>query len=113
MSLILADSKEKSYLLNLFDTPGHPNFSDEMLCALRISDGAIVVVDAIEGVMIGTERMLKYLVSENIAITVFVNKIDRLILELKLPPADAYLKIKHTLEEINGIIIQAAPQNAD
>ena len=62
MSLILANSQEKSYLVNLFDTPGHPNFSDETLCALRICDGAIVVVDAIEGVMIGTERMLKYLV---------------------------------------------------
>ena len=62
MSLILADSKDKSYLVNIFDTPGHPNFSDETLCALRISDGAIVVVDAIEGVMIGTERMIKYLV---------------------------------------------------
>lgn len=110
MSLVLQDSKHKSYLLNLFDTPGHPNFSDEALSALRISDGAIVVVDAIEGVMIGTQRLIHYLVKENIAITVLVNKIDRLVLELKLPPADAYLKIKHTLEEINGIIAMASPQ---
>lgn len=61
-------------------------------------------MDAVEGVMIGTERWLQYLVQENIAITIVINKIDRLILELRLPPADAYLKIKHTLEEINGII---------
>ena len=61
-------------------------------------------VDAVEGVMIGTERWLQYLVQENIAVTFVINKIDRLILELRLPPADAYLKIKHTLEEINGII---------
>ncbi len=46
----------------------------------------------------------RYCVKENISITVVISKMDRLILELKLPPADAYLKIKHTLEEINGII---------
>lgn len=54
--------------------------------------------------MLGTEKIIKYLVQENIAITIVINKIDRLILELRLPPSDAYLKIKHTLEEINGII---------
>lgn len=61
-------------------------------------------VDAVEGVMLGTEKTIRYCVQENIAITVIINKVDRLILELRLPPADAYLKIKHTLEEINGII---------
>lgn len=55
--------------------------------------------------MSGTEEVIKYLVKENITITVLINKIDRLILELKLPPADAYLKIKHTLEEVNSIIV--------
>lgn len=64
--------------------------------------------------MLGTERWIQYLVQENIAITVVINKIDRLILELRLPPADAYLKIKHTLEEINGIIssVNLNPENA-
>jgi U5 small nuclear ribonucleoprotein component len=52
MSLILGDSKDKSYLINLFDTPGHPNFSDEVCAALRVCDGAILVVDCVEGVMI-------------------------------------------------------------
>ena len=72
-------------------------------------------MDAVEGVMIGTERWLQYLVQENIAVTIVINKIDRLILELRLPPADAYLKIKHTLEEINGIIssVNLSPENAE
>lgn len=107
MSLILSDSRDKSYLLNLFDAPGHPNFTDEFCCASRISDGALLVVDAVEGVMMGTENAIKYLVHEKMAITVLINKIDRLILELRLPPIDAYLKIRHTLEEINGIIINS------
>lgn len=104
MSLLLPDSNGKNYLMNIYDTPGHVNFTDEVCCALRISDGAIVVVDAVEGVMMGTEKTIKYLVQQKIPITIFINKIDRLILELKLPPDDAYLKIKYTLEEINGII---------
>jgi len=59
MSLVLGDSKEKSYLINLFDTPGHPNFSDEMCSALRVCDGAILVVDCVEGVMMQTEHIIK------------------------------------------------------
>jgi Translation elongation factors (GTPases) len=70
MSLVLPDSRGKSYLINLYDTPGHPNFSDEMCSALRICDGALVVVDIIEGVMLGTEAILKYLVQENIAVRI-------------------------------------------
>ena len=59
MSFVLGDSKEKSYLINLFDTPGHPNFSDEMCSALRVCDGAILVVDCVEGVMMQTEHIIK------------------------------------------------------
>ena len=90
MSLVLADSKEKSYLLNIMDTPGHPNFIDEVSCALRISDGAVLVVDVVEGVMVNTERLLKIIVRENLSLCIILNKIDRLPLEMKIPPADAY-----------------------
>lgn len=62
MTMVIPDSKGKDYVLNAFDTPGHVNFSDEMCCALRISDGAVLVVDAVEGVMLGTERTIKYCV---------------------------------------------------
>jgi len=104
ISLVLPDTKSKSYLINIFDTPGHPNFTGEMCSALRACDGVILVVDVVEGVMMGTEEIIKYLVQEKIKITVAINKIDRLILEMKIPPADAYLKIKHTIESINGVI---------
>jgi len=104
ITLVLPDVNDKSYLINFFDCPGHPNFWGEMCSAIRICDGAILVVDAIEGVMMGTEEIIKYLIREDIAITVVINKIDRLILEMKIPPQDAYLKIKHTIEEINNVI---------
>lgn len=73
MSLILSDSRDKSYLLNLFDAPGHPNFTDEFCCAARISDGALLVVDCVEGVMMGTENIIKYLVHEKIAVSLKVS----------------------------------------
>ena len=52
MSLVLEDSNSKSYLCNIMDTPGHVNFSDEMTAALRLADGAVLIVDAAEGVMV-------------------------------------------------------------
>lgn len=94
----------KSFLMNFFDTPGHVNFSDEVTAALRLCDGAILFIDAAEGVMLNTERLLKHALQENLNIAVCINKIDRLILELKLPPLDAYYKIRYILDEVNGII---------
>ncbi|KAJ3198674.1 hypothetical protein HDU82_001139, partial [Entophlyctis luteolus] len=106
MSLILQDLKGKSWLINLMDTPGHVNFSDEVTAAIRISDGAVLVVDVVEGVMVGTEKLIRHCVAERIPITLVVNKLDRLILELKLPPVDAYFKLKHTIEEVNSVMSQ-------
>lgn len=67
-----------------------------------MTDGIVLFVDAAEGVMLNTERLLKHAVQEKMAVTVCINKIDRLILELKLPPQDAYFKLKHIVEEINS-----------
>lgn len=108
MTLVLQDTKSKSYLFNIMDTPGHVDFVDEVTAALRLSDGAVIVVDAIEGVMANTERVIRHVIQENLAFTLVVNKVDRLILELKLPPNDAYYKLKHTIEEVNFIISQHA-----
>ncbi|RZF47169.1 hypothetical protein LSTR_LSTR004878 [Laodelphax striatellus] len=104
VTLLLNDVKGKSHLMNIFDTPGHVNFSDEVTAAMRMCDGVVIFVDAAEGVMLNTERLIKHAVQEKLAITVCVNKIDRLMLELKLPPQDAYYKIRHIIDEINGLL---------
>jgi len=104
VSLVCQDVREKSFLLNLFDTPGHVNFSDEVAASMRLADGVCVFIDAAEGVMLNTERTIKQAVQEKLAVTICINKIDRLILELKLPPQDAYYKLRHIVEEVNGLM---------
>ena len=104
VTLVTQDVKGKSFLLNAFDTPGHVNFSDEVTAAMRLSDGIVLFVDASEGVMLNTERLIKHAVQERLAITLCINKIDRLILELKLPPQDAYYKLRHIVDEINALL---------
>jgi U5 small nuclear ribonucleoprotein component len=111
VSLVMESVSSKSYMFNVIDCPGHVNFSDESTAALRIADGAVIVVDAVEGVMMVTERLIKHALANQTSIVVVVNKFDRLILELKLPPQDAYFKIMHTLEEINGIIADNTPKD--
>ena len=108
MSLVLPSTKGKSYLVNLIDTPGHINFVDEMVSGIRVADGAVVVVDAVEGVLLTTTQAIQHLVASKIPIVVVVNKVDRLILELRLPPGDAYIKLKQTIEEVNTIISYVA-----
>lgn len=105
MTFLLQDTRDKSFVVNVMDTPGHVNFSDECTAAFRLSDGAVIFVDAVEGVMMQTERLIKHAMQERLAVTVVINKVDRLILELKLPPQDAYVKLRHTIDEINELIM--------
>ncbi|OAA63733.1 u5 snrnp component [Niveomyces insectorum RCEF 264] len=109
MSLVLPSTKGKSHLINIVDTPGHVNFADEVAAALRLADGLCLVVDVVEGVQIHTEMIIRHAVLEDLPLTLIVNKVDRLILELKLPPADAYYKLKHTIEEVNNLIGEMLP----
>lgn len=104
MTLVVPDSRGKSSLLNIIDTPGHLNFMDEVASAARLVDGVVVVVDVIEGVMAGTEAVIRHAMQEKLPIVLVVNKMDRLILELRLPPSEAFFKIKHTIEEVNAFI---------
>ncbi|KAF2146945.1 uncharacterized protein K452DRAFT_242181 [Aplosporella prunicola CBS 121167] len=109
MSLVLQNSKGKSHLVNILDTPGHVNFVDEVASSVRLADGVVLVVDVVEGVQINTEQVIKHCVLEGKALTLVINKMDRLILELKLPPADAYFKLKHVVEEVNTVIENTLP----
>lgn len=104
MSLVLSTTAGKSHLVHLIDTPGHVNFVDEVASAIRLVDGVVLVVDVVEGVMVGTENIVRHALQEGVKITLVVNKIDRLILELRIKPADAYYKIRHTIEEVNNLI---------
>ncbi|KAA0705850.1 116 kDa U5 small nuclear ribonucleoprotein component [Triplophysa tibetana] len=104
VTMVLPDSRGKSYLFNIMDTPGHVNFSDEVTSAVRLSDGIVLFIDAAEGVMLNTERLIKHAVQEKLAITICINKVDRLIVELKLPPTDAYYKLRHIVDEVNGLL---------
>jgi len=105
LTIIHQNLRDKSYLLNIMDTPGHINFSDEVTAALRLCDGVMLVVDAADGIMMNTERTLQHALKEGMAITLCINKIDRLILELRLPPNDAYHKLKRIIDELNSLIV--------
>ncbi|XP_014666920.1 PREDICTED: 116 kDa U5 small nuclear ribonucleoprotein component-like [Priapulus caudatus] len=111
VTMVMNDVRGKSFLLNVFDTPGHVNFSDEATAAFRLCDGVVIFVDAAEGVMLNTERLVKHAVQERLAITVCINKIDRLICELKLPPTDAYYKLRHIVDEINALLSTYSDEN--
>ena len=100
ISLVLADSRDKSYLINFLDTPGHNSLSGEITASLRVADGCVICVDVIEGVMLNTERCIRHAVAQGVPIIVAFTKMDRLITELKIPPQDAYYKFVAMLEEV-------------
>ncbi|OTA05691.1 U5 small nuclear ribonucleoprotein [Trichoderma parareesei] len=112
MSLVLQSTKGKSHLFHIIDTPGHVNFVDEVAAAFRLVDGVCLVVDVVEGVQVNTEQIIKHAALEDIPLTLIINKMDRLILELKLPPKDAYFKLKHVVEEVNTVIANTVPTKA-
>lgn len=113
MSMVLQSSKGKSHLFNIIDTPGHVNFVDEVAASSRLVDGVVLVIDVVEGVQANTEQIIKHAILEDLPLTMVVNKMDRLILELKIPPNDAYFKLKHVIEEVNTIIESVVPGHGE
>lgn len=94
---------EREFLINLIDSPGHVDFSSEVSTAVRLCDGAIVIVDAVEGVCPQTQAVLRQAWLENIRPVLVINKIDRLIVELKLSPQESYKHLQKILEQVNAV----------
>ncbi|KAJ4505068.1 Cytoplasmic GTPase/eEF2-like protein (ribosomal biogenesis) [Exophiala dermatitidis] len=96
--------KKEEYLINLIDSPGHIDFSSEVSTASRLCDAAVVLVDAVEGVCSQTVTVLRQVWIEKLKPLLVINKIDRLITELKMSPAEAYSHLERVLEGVNAVI---------
>jgi len=99
------------FLINLIDSPGHVDFSSEVTAALRVTDGALVVVDCVSGVCVQTETVLRQAIAERIKPVVFMNKMDRALLELQLAQEDLYQTFQRIVESINVIVATYAPED--
>ncbi len=98
-------------LINLIDTPGHVDFGGDVTRAMRAVDGALVVVDAVDGVMPQTEAVLRQALEERVKPVLFINKVDRLINELELSPEEMQNRFVTIISEVNKLIKKIAPED--
>ena len=94
----------QEYLINMIDTPGHVDFGGDVTRAMRAVDGAVVVVDAVEGPMPQTETVLRQALKEGVHPVLFINKVDRLINELKVNPQDMMIRLGKVIDKVNKLI---------
>jgi elongation factor 2 len=103
--------EDKEYLINLIDTPGHVDFGGDVTRAMRAIDGCIIVVCAVEGVMPQTETVIRQALKEKVKPVLFVNKVDRLINELKVDPKEMETRFFKIITEVNDRIRKLAPED--
>jgi len=102
--------KDEDYLINLIDTPGHVDFGGDVTRAMRAVDGAVVVVCAVEGIMPQTETVLRQALKENVRPVLFINKVDRLINELKLEGDELQNRFLKIIASANKLVKNMAPE---
>jgi elongation factor 2 len=100
----------EEYLINLLDTPGHVDFSGDVTRAMRAVDGCIILVDAVEGVMPQTETVVRQALKELVKPVLFLNKVDRLIKEVKLTPQEMEKRFISIINHVNELINNIAPE---
>jgi elongation factor 2 len=101
---LLHEVGNTSHVVNLIDTPGHVDFTGKVTRALRAIDGAVVVVDAVEEVMVQTETVTRQALNERVKPVLFINKVDRLIKELKLNAEQMQTKLLRIIRDFNNLI---------
>jgi elongation factor 2 len=100
----------EDYLINLIDTPGHVDFGGDVTRAMRAVDGCVILSCAVEGVMPQTETVVRQALKELVKPVLFINKVDRLIKEVKLTPEEMQKKFIDIIEHVNRLIEQIAPE---
>ncbi|MCK4997596.1 elongation factor EF-2 [Candidatus Pacearchaeota archaeon] len=99
---------DQEYLINLIDTPGHVDFGGDVTRAMRAVDGAIVLSCASEGIMPQTETVLRQALKERVQPILFINKVDRLIREVKLTPEEMQKRFISIIDSVNKLIAEIA-----
>jgi elongation factor 2 len=94
----------QEYLINLIDTPGHVDFGGDVTRAMRAVDGAVVVIDAVEGTMPQTETVLRQALKEHVKPVLFINKVDRLINELQVDGQEMQIRLGKLIDHVNKLI---------
>src|SRR5690554_148543 len=97
-------TRDSIYQINLVDSPGHVDFSSEVSTAVRLSDGGLVLVDVVEGICVQTQAVLKQAWEERLRVVLVLNKMDRLITELKMTAEDAYDHVARLIENVNAVV---------
>ncbi len=101
---LLHERNGQSYVINLVDTPGHVDFTGHVTRSLRVMDGGICVVDSVEGLMTQTETVLRQGMEEKVKPLLYINKIDRLIKELRLSPQEVQDRLMKIIRDFNAMI---------